>query len=426
VRSSNDVRIHLWLSRSSFLTPLAWLVGALVLGFAAPAIDDLLNIDTGIPQDAARDMLTAIGTGMIAFTGLVFSLGLLIVQFSSQSLSPRAIPELRRDRFIGHSLGVFVATFVFCLGAVVDVGDTSDSAPTATVAIAFALLILSVLAFLGLIQRITSGLQIPVVLARLGTLGRQAVDQIYPEPFDGTTATRQPAGLGTGTGATTLLHHGGPAVVATVALAELQALAAQHDATIELVPAIGQRVPTGQPLLRLAPGPGGTEPDHHALRRAIVFAPARTIEQDPAYALRVIVDIAIKALSPAINDPTTATQALDEIEDLLALLAERDLAQSDARLIVRTPTWGDLVDLGLDEIGQFGARSIQVARRMRALIADLLERVPPARRPALQAKLDALDDELDEAFPHPALRATAATADPLGLGLARRPAPEAP
>ena len=104
-----------------------------------------------------------------------------------------------------------------------------------------------------------------------------------------------------------------------------------------------------------------------ALRRAVQLQRERTFEQDPKYALRLLVDIAIKALSPAINDPTTAVQALDHIEDLLRRLASRRLdvgqvqdGDGTLRLIFPTPTWGDFLMLAFDEIRFCGATSLQV------------------------------------------------------------------
>lgn len=417
MHKSDDVRLRLWLARKSAFTPLIWLAVSLVLGVLAPRLDSTLDLDGGVSPDAARNMLTATGTGMIAFTGFVFSLSLLIVQFGSTSLSPRVVPELRRDRFAGHALGAFVATFVFCLGATLDVGDGAEGATLITVTIAFLLLITSVVMFLGLIQRMTIGLQIPVVLGRLGGLGRGAIDAVYPFPYDGDgLITRTPLP----DDADVLYHHGSPMVVATVDVERLRLLAELHDATVELLPAIGERVSTDEALLRVAaPGGGGSPELHHKLRRAIVLAPARTINQDPGYAIRLIVDIAIKALSPAINDPTTATQALDEIEDLLRRLGGRAVTHGDDRVRIRTASWDDLVDLALAEIGEYGARSIQVARRLRALIETVEANVPQARRPRLVAHRDRLVATVAETFPQPSLRALAEVPDPTGLGLSQ-------
>lgn len=419
MRKSDDVRLRLWVARTSAITPLLWLLASLALGVIAPTVDESTNVSAGISQDAARTMLASTGSGMIAFTGFVFSLSLLIVQFGSTSLSPRVVPELRRDRFAGHALGAFVATFVFCLTATLQVGDSSNGGTLMTVTIAFLLLITSVVMFLGLIQRMTTGLQIPVVLARLGGMGRNAISDVYTEEYDGGVPAVHPP---LPRDAVVLRHHERPSVVATFDLRAVRAAIERFDATVALVPAIGERVGTGDPLLLVAGPQASSEELHHKLRRALVFAPARTIEQDPAYAFRLVVDIAIKALSPAINDPTTATQALDEIEDMLQLLGGRVVTHGDERIHIRTPTWTDLVDLALSEIGEYGARSIQVARRMRALIATVEAGVRPERRAPLIAHRDKLDASVAASFAQPALRAVATIPDRMGLGLSDRPA----
>ncbi len=419
MRKSDDVRLRLWVARTSAITPLLWLLASLALGVIAPTVDGSTNVDAGISQDAARTMLASTGSGMIAFTGFVFSLSLLIVQFGSTSLSPRVVPELRRDRFAGHALGAFVATFVFCLTATLDVGDSTGGGTLMTVTIAFLLLITSVVMFLGLIQRMTTGLQIPVVLARLGGMGRNAIDEVYADEYDGSPPTVHPP---LPDDAVVLTHHSHPAVVATFDLQAVGAAIERFDATVALVPAIGERIGTGDPLLLVA-GPNAAAPElHRKLRRALVFAPARTIEQDPAYAFRLIVDIAIKALSPAINDPTTATQALDEIEDMLQLLGGRDVTHGNARIQIRTSTWTDLVDLALSEISEYGAHSVQVARRLRALIATVEASVLPQRRAPLIAHRDELDASIAATFVQPALRTVATVPDRMGLGLSDQPA----
>jgi uncharacterized membrane protein len=167
--------------------------------------------------------------------------------------------------------------------------------------------------------------------------------------------------------------------------------------------------------------------DERLLRRAIVVDEERTFEQDPKYAIRLLVDIAIRALSPAVNDPTTAVQALDQIGDLLLRLARRRLdigtyRDSDgvARLIVRYPTWEDFLRVSLDEIRSYGATSVQVMRRMQALVADLLSVTPKERHAALISWQKRLERTIAHSFPDREDRLDASEEDRQGLGVPRR------
>ena len=170
----------------------------------------------------------------------------------------------------------------------------------------------------------------------------------------------------------------------------LVALAEREGAVVAMAWAVGDTLVDGMPLLRVH---GGARPvAEWRLRRLVRLGSERTFEQDPKYAIRILVDIAIKALSPAINDPTTAVQALDQVEDLLLRLGRVDLAagrvrdgRGRLRLVFPVPSWEDFLVLAFDEIRYCGANSIQVMRRMRALLQDLKEHVPPERRPALRA-----------------------------------------
>jgi uncharacterized membrane protein len=176
------------------------------------------------------------------------------------------------------------------------------------------------------------------------------------------------------------------------------------------------------PLLRVHGGTGNLE--ERALREAIELGDERTFEQDPKYAIRLIVDIAIKALSPAINDPTTAVQALDQIEDLLLRLGRCDLeigtyrdAQGDLRLVIPFPTWEDFLRLALDEIRFCGANSVQVTRRMMALIKNLLVVLPVHRQAALRYWESRVQTTIMRTFEDAEEKKEAAVADRQGLGL---------
>jgi len=171
----------------------------------------------------------------------------------------------------------------------------------------------------------------------------------------------------------TLCYSGEPKAVAAFDLKTLVRLATEADAVIAIECAVGDTLGDESLFLRVFGGRGPIpEPN---LRRAIRLEMARTFEQDPKYPIRLLVDVAIRALSPAINDPTTAVQALDQIEDLLRRLGRRELEAGYAgdetgtlRVIYPTPTWDDYLTLAFDEIRQYGATSIQVMRRLRSAL----------------------------------------------------------
>ena len=201
-------------------------------------------------------------------------------------------------------------------------------------------------------------------------------------------------------------------------------LAGQYGAVIELVPAIGDHVPGGGTLLNVY---GPCQLPERQLRRGVLLGDERTLDDDPAFAIRMLADVAIKALSPAVNDPTTAVQSLDRIEDLLWYAAPKDLSvgtvtdsHGAVRFVYPTPTWDDLVELALDEIRAFGAGQYQVARRLRALLDALIADVPENTRPPLLEQGTLLDDAVSSKIPQ-SQRADALVPDRQGIGMSHRP-----
>lgn len=199
------------------------------------------------------------------------------------------------------------------------------------------------------------------------------------------------------------------------------ALAQSADGVIEFVPRVGDFVASGEPLFHLHGS--ATEIDDRRLRAQVAFGPERTIEQDSTFAFRVIVDVAIKALSKAINDPTTAVLAIDQLHRLLRLVGRRHLhddalfdTEGRLRLIFPTPGWEDFVHLSFREIRFYGAENFQVARRLRAMIMNLAAILPEARLPALHRELQLLDQALELNFVLPEDLALARQPDLQGLG----------
>jgi uncharacterized membrane protein len=195
--------------------------------------------------------------------------------------------------------------------------------------------------------------------------------------------------------------------------------------TIEVVPQVGDFITTNDPVFLLYGGASAI--GSTGLLKHLVLERERTLEQDPGFAFRIIVDIASKALSPAINDPTTAVLALDQIHNLLREIGLRRLdtglvhdSKGHLRLVYRTPDWEDFVGLAVTEIRQFGANSTQVARRMRAMLEDLIPLLPPYRAAILRQELDLLKSTIDLAFTVPQDRKRADEPDLQGLGGHRR------
>ncbi len=155
----------------------------------------------------------------------------------------------------------------------------------------------------------------------------------------------------------------------------------------------------------------------------VAFGPERTLEQDPTFAFRIIIDIALKALSPAINDPTTAVIAIDQLHRLLRKAGTKNLRTDEIlnksgqlAVIFRTPNWEDFVNLAFTEIRQCGAQNMQIARRLRAMIENLIQTLPKHRHPALQKELQLLDRANEQSFRNPEDLALARVGDAQGLG----------
>jgi uncharacterized membrane protein len=184
-------------------------------------------------------------------------------------------------------------------------------------------------------------------------------------------------------------------------------------------------VAPGNALFRIH---GGADFPPDSLHQSIALGAERTMEQDPAFAIRVLVDVASKGLSPAINDPTTAVLALDQIHHLLRHIGNRCLeneqvrdAAGRVRLLYRTPDWEDFVTLAVTEIRHFGGASIQVARRLHAMLEDLIHAVPEERAARLRQELVLLQRSAARFFPEPEDRALAEVSDSQGVGGAEEP-----
>jgi uncharacterized membrane protein len=409
----------------AWFVPMLYAGGALLVSFTVPrlASDLLPGFVSTVSVNAAIGFYSAIASGMMALTAIVFSLTFVMVQFSATAYSPRLVLWISRDPVISHAIGVFTATFLYALAAVAWVDRSgSGRVPLSGVLVVGLLLIISVVMFISLVQRV-SMLQVNRMLIFTGNQGREVIENLYPPidspPSPGSTELPQTQYL------QTLLHHGRPRVVQAANIPMLVEIASKFGCIIELIVTVGDAVLDSAPMLRVY---GAASPlPEETLRPAIALGDERTFEQDPKYAIRLLVDIAIKALSPAINDPTTAVQVLDQIEDLLVRLGRRRLeigafrdAQNNLRLLMYFPAWEDFLRLAFDEIRLYGATSVQVMRRMNAVVTQLSSLLPEERRPALRHWRERLQSTVERTYRDTQDKLDASDEDPQGLGSSRR------
>jgi uncharacterized membrane protein len=408
-----------YLRSSLWIVPFLAIPVALLATRAIDVLDALIDwrfLD--LTLDGARNLLQTVITANLSFVVFTFGFLLVAIQVASGQLTPRIIATtLLRDPVVRYAVGLFIFTLLFAVSAL----NRMPADPRQLELILAALLGVSCFAAFLFVIDYTARLLRPItILTRLGRQGLAVIEDVYPE-LTFAPAIESDDDKMLGTPARVLPHQGLSEIVVAVNIEALKAAATAANGIIEFVPQIGDFVAVDEPLFHLYGGAGRI--DDHVLQDAVVFGPERTIEQDPAFAFRVVIDIALRALSSAINDPTTAVLAIDQLHRLLRSVGRRHLrtdriadASGAPRLIVRTPNWEDFVHLAFAEIRMCGAGNLQVARRLRSMIVNLLQTLPGHRAPALRVELDLLDREIEQRFAFEEDAALARIPDSQGLG----------
>ncbi|MDR7233818.1 DUF2254 domain-containing protein [Agrococcus sp. BE272] len=390
---------RLW--RPFWVLPMVIVVAAVLAGYLVPeldrlAADELPYVFPGGPN-GARDMLGTIAGAMISVTGLVFSITMVVVQLASSQYSPRILGDFLASRTTQVTLGIFAASFTYALTVLRSVigesGEGGAFVPQLAVTLGFLLVLASVGMFLAFIHHITRSIQVSSIVSSLGDDTLDVVRRYFPEPsapgarlgtvrWDGEEGLEPQTVAAEEHGAVVELDHRG-----------LVAHAAEHDLVLEVLLQVGDAVPEGLPALRVWRPVGSPPLDDERLapiRRLVAVEQDRVLNQDPALGIRKLVDIAERALSPGINDPTTAVQVLDELHRILRLTVTRAelpaLVSRDGRLrlVHRPQRVEQLIDLAIGEPLHYGEGSLQVPRRIAAMVDDLRAVALAEHRPALE------------------------------------------
>lgn len=366
--------------------------------------------------DAASLFTGTVAAAMLSFVAMVFSTTFIAIQLAGAQYSPRVVRVFVRSRLTHVTLGLFLATFVVSMSALIDTrGRTPERVPMLTVGIVVVLLLATLCVFVGFVHGMSMVLRIQYLSARITRDGRATLCEVF-EPCHQQVEVDIPPHA-----QRIVVRHTAPSgVVQAYSRAGLVELAARHDAVVELLVDTGIYVGTGTPLAVVHTS--GSAPSAADIVAHFVLGHERTMYQDPGFALRQLADIAIRALSPAVNDPTTAAQAVDRITDLIAGVAHLPDpltwyvdGAGTARLKCGRSELERLLTLSYSEVIRYGADAPQVIRRLRSAF-DLLEPimrpdmvpvVRDLRRTLERAALDALPGAFTE---------LAADADAEGLG----------
>ncbi len=368
---------------------------AFALGLVVPGI----SVGTSVPTSRATEMLVAVGAGFVPFIGIVYSMLFLVVQFGSTTYTPR-LNLFRDDPIVWHSFAFFTAVLVFAFTAAFKLG--SESQTTLLVPITLGIAILAAVTLMRALQTAAfKSIQLASILEQISQRGHDVIDGVHPEPLP-TVAAVDRAGQADPFGNVSpeprrdVVWPQRSAVLQRLDVPHLLRIAEHEDARIYVSVAPGETLFDDD---RVAAIIAGRDLSDRAVLAAMDVGSERTFDQDPGLALRLLADIALRALSPAVNDPTTAVQSLDVIADLLRVLIRRDLgvvvvegADGTPRIVVKLPTWEDYVSVALDELMIVASDSIQVRARLVRLLEGLLTIAPAVHRVAVAQRLAALTD----------------------------------
>jgi uncharacterized membrane protein len=391
-------RARQYIRGSLWVLPLIGGVLGVALGELDVVVDKSLNLSGALAYSAstATTLLATIVGAMAALTGFVVTVTTLVVQMATGTFSARYMRLWYRDRMLKALLALLIGTLAFSFALLRHV--ESNSVPNLGVSVAGVLVVASLLLFLLFLDIYLHRLR-PVAVAVL--VADYARDEFQPQ--EAALVAAQDIWLGVfeanGERPTLVVHSENAGAIQAIDVGGLVRWAREHECLVAFRHTIGDFVPAGAKLIEVYGG-GDVDPrEERRLSRKVALGAERTIEQDPAFAIRIMVDIADRALSAAVNDPTTAVQVLNHLSDVLRMIGSVDFSQSSwsgdggvrVGLVMPVRRWEDYLTLGTTEIREYGANTIQVMRRLRAMLEELHEEVRPEHRAAVEDELARLD-----------------------------------
>ena len=378
------VRWAEWVRDRFWAIPMALILAGVLIGVMVSAPHLL-----GLPDDwgfgnlarpsTANAMLEVMASSMLTFVGVVFAITLVGLQLASSQLSPRVLRTFVRSAVTKTAFGVFLATFAFAVTALAFDNVDNPVAASRTIALAAGLLAVSIVVFVVYVTATMRLLEVGWVVTAVANEARVTLQRSFPSPEAYVTAEAPVL-----VPAPRVVHlpsqdtrgfRGELGTILAIDRSRLVRLATEHGSVIELLPRVGEYVPTGGAVFAVH---GGSTTDDARLLACVDLGRVRSLYQDPTFGVRQLVDVATQALSPAINQMTTAVLVIDRLQDLMLRIGRRPVPsglftddQGEVRLVEPTTPSAYILELAFLEISQCGAASWQVTRRLAAAYDDL-------------------------------------------------------
>lgn len=393
----SDINSSLW------FVPTLMVVVAMLLAYGLVMIDDGISHDWvseypllfGAGADGARGMLSAIASSMITVAGLIFSLTLSTLAQVSSQYTPRLLRNFMRDRANQVVMGFFVGIFVYCLMVLRTIrgGDEGKFIPSLAVAFGLFLALVSIGMLIFFIHHIASSVQAANIIAGASEETYKSMQKLFPTALGEAADAEEKADLATTDGL-----HWYPILARTTGYVQginnesILEFAKKQDGVIRMEHTIGSFVAMGDPLVSVALYQGDeqslaeTEETIEHLNDQFSIGHQRTLDQDAGFGIRQIVDIALKALSPGINDTTTAIMCIDHLGGLISYLANRQLgsplrtAGDRVRVIANSPDFDKYVSTAFDQIRTSGADNVAVHLRTLTAFETVIRRTSSFKR----------------------------------------------
>ncbi len=389
-------RANQYLKSSLWIVPFIGALAGLVLGEVGLRLDaaGVLPMHTYSPETATAVLSATIGAAA-SLTGFVVTVTVLGVQMATGTFSPRYMRLWYRDPMLKLVLAELIGTLTFALAVIRQVQP--ESVPDLSVSLAALGVVLGLLLFMLYLDRFMHRMRPVAVAALMAAECRESFEDSMREAARPDTAFVTRGSAGPTTAPAFVVRATRAGTIQAVDARGLTRFARRHGCLLVFRHAVGDFVPVGAEIVEVH----GVEPPPSATRglsRLVAYGVERTIEQDPSFAIRVMVDVATRALSPAVNDPTTAVQVIDHLGESLRMIGTTP-NPADARspttittgVIMPVRRWPDILLLAVTEIREYGGGSVQVVRRLHALLDELRSLVLPENRAAVDEELRRLD-----------------------------------